>query len=166
MRPKVYVETSVISYLVARPNQRDVLVAANQSVTHEWWDRRRGSFELYISAVVLAEASRGDQEYAAARIDVARQLTVVETAQAALDVADALVQRAGLPATAYEDALHIAIAAETGMDYLLTWNCKHIANGFIIPRVDRVIRELATSRHTSVPRSNFWRSNDAERSYR
>jgi hypothetical protein len=142
MRPKVYVETSVISYLVARRNQRDLLVAANQELTHEWWDRRRDSFDLCISAVVLAEAARGDQIFAAARMVVARELTVVETSQAAMDLANALVERGGLPASAYEDALHIAVAATTGMDYLLTWNCKHIANAAMIPRVNRVIRSF------------------------
>jgi predicted nucleic acid-binding protein len=142
MRPKVYVETSVISYLVARRNQRDLLVASNQELTQEWWESRRGSFELCVSAVVLAEASRGDQAFAAARTAVARELTLVETPEAAMELAGALVQRAGLPPNAYEDALHIAVAATTGMDYLLTWNCKHIANGVIIPRVNAVIRSF------------------------
>ena len=142
MRPKVYIETSVISYLVARRNQRDLLVASNQELTHEWWETRRDQFELCVSAVVLAEVSRGNAEFAAARSAVSRELTLVETSQAAIDLADALVQRAALPENAYEDALHIAVAATTGMDYLLTWNCKHIANAFIIPRVNSVIRSF------------------------
>lgn len=142
MRPRVYVETSVISYLVARRNQRDLLVASNQELTHEWWESRRDSFELCVSAIVLAEASRGDQTFAAARIAVARELTVVETPAAAMELANALLQRAGLPQNAYEDALHIAVAAATGMDFLLTWNCKHIANAVIIPRVNSVIRSF------------------------
>jgi len=142
MAPKVYIETSVISYLVALRNQRNLLVAANQELTQEWWERRRQSFELYVSAVVLAEAARGNETFAAARTAVARELTLVETSPAALDLADALVASAGLPPSAYEDALHIAVAATTGMDYLLTWNCKHIANAVIIPRVNRVIRSF------------------------
>jgi predicted nucleic acid-binding protein len=142
MLPKVYVETSVISYLVARRNQRDLLVASNQELTQEWWETRRASFELCVSAVVLAEASRGDQTFAAARIAVARELTLVKTSQTAMELASALLGRAGLPQNAYEDALHIAVAAATGMDYLLTWNCKHIANAVIIPRVYGVIRSF------------------------
>lgn len=142
MAPKVYIETSVISYLVARRNQRDLLVAANQELTQEWWERRRTSFELYVSAVVLAEASRGNETFAAARTAVARELMLVETSQRAIDLGDALVASAGLPPNAYEDALHIAIAATTAMDYLLTWNCKHIANAVIIPRVNRVVRSF------------------------
>ena len=140
MLPKVYVETSVISYLVARRNQRDLLVASNQELTHEWWETRRNSFELCVSAVVLAEAGRGDVTFASARLAIARTLTLVETSESAMELASLLLQRAGLPSNAYEDALHIAIAATTGMDYLLTWNCKHIANGVIIPRVNEVIR--------------------------
>jgi len=142
MRPKVYVETSVISYLVARRNQRDLLVASNQELTQEWWENRRPDFELCVSAVVLAEASRGDQTFAAARTAVAHELTLVETSQTAMELAQALVERAGLPQSAYEDALHIAVAATSGMDYLLTWNCKHIANAAIIPRVNGVIRSF------------------------
>jgi len=138
--PKVYVETSVISYLVARRNQRDLLVAANQELTHEWWETRRRSFELYASAVVLAEAARGDQTFAAARLAIARELTLVEVSAPALALAQALLQSAGLPSKANEDALHIAVASTGGLDYLLTWNCKHIANAVIIPRVNEVVR--------------------------
>lgn len=140
MLPKVYIETSVISYLVARRNQRDLLVAANQELTREWWETRRHSFDLYASAVVLAEAARGDQTFAAARLAIARELALVEVSEAALTLAQALLQNAGLPRTANEDALHIAIASAGGLDYLLTWNCKHIANAAIIPRVNAVVR--------------------------
>jgi predicted nucleic acid-binding protein len=138
----VYVETSVISYLVARRNQRDLLVASNQELTLEWWETRRERFDLCVSAVVLAEASRGTPTVAAARIAVMRELTLVETSQAAMDLASALIEKAALPQNAYEDALHIAVAATTGMDYLLTWNCKHIANAVMIPRVNSVIRSF------------------------
>jgi predicted nucleic acid-binding protein len=136
----VYVETSVISYLVARRNQRDLLVAANQQLTLEWWENRRHDFELYASAVVIAEASRGNPEYAALRLEVLQQLHLIEVTDRTVRLADALLERAGLPEGANEDALHIATAAASGMDYLLTWNCKHIANAFIIPRINVVIR--------------------------
>jgi predicted nucleic acid-binding protein len=138
--PKVYIETSVISYLVARRNQCDLLVAANQELTQEWWETRRQSFELYASAVVLAEAARGDRTFAEARMAVARELALVEVSPAAIDLAQKLLQDAGLPGNASEDALHIAIASAGGLDYLLTWNCRHIANAVIIPRVNRVVR--------------------------
>jgi hypothetical protein len=138
--PKVYIETSVISYLVARRNQRDLLVAANQELTREWWETRRQNFDLYASAVVIAEAGRGDQTFAAARLAIAREFALVEVSGAAISLAQALLHAGGLPETANEDALHIAIASTGGMDYLLTWNCKHMANGSIIPRVNAVVR--------------------------
>lgn len=139
-KAKVYLETSVISYLVARRNQRDLIVAANQELTTEWWETRREKFELYVSAIVLAEVGRGNKEFAAARIAIASALMLAEISGTATALADALVSESGLPLTAYEDALHIAIAATAGIDYLLTWNCKHIANAVIISRVNRVIR--------------------------
>jgi predicted nucleic acid-binding protein len=142
MAPKVYVETSVISYLVARRNQRDLLVAANQELTREWWDTRRYKFDLYASVVVLAEAARGDQSMAAARLAIVRQLNLVEVTDTALVLAQELLKRAGIPQKANDDAIHIALAAASGLDYLLTWNCKHIANAVIIPRVNEVIRGL------------------------
>jgi predicted nucleic acid-binding protein len=140
MQPKVYIETSVISYLVARRNRRDLLVAANQELTQEWWESRRRSFDLYVSAVVLAEAARGDQAFAAARLAILRELDLVEITEGTMALAQALLQNAGLPQNANEDALHIAVAATSGLDYLLTWNCKHIANAVIIPRVNAVVR--------------------------
>ena len=140
MLPRVYIETSVISYLVARRNQRDLLVAANQEITREWWETRRRSFELYVSAVVLAEAARGDQTFAAARLAIARDLALVEASEASITLAEALLRSGGLPQTANEDALHIAIASTGGLDYLLTWNCRHIANASIIPRVNAIVR--------------------------
>jgi hypothetical protein len=87
MRPTVYVETSFISYLVARRNQRNLLVAANQELTREWWDTQRHRFDLYASAVVLAEAARGDQTFAAARLGVVQQLALVEVTETAVTLA-------------------------------------------------------------------------------
>jgi predicted nucleic acid-binding protein len=141
-KPKVYVETSVISYLVAPRNRRDLIVAANQELTNEWWATRREKFDLYVSAIVLAEVSRGNKELAAARVAVAGELALVAISDVATALANALVSGAGIPQPAYEDALHIAIAATGGLDYLLTWNCKHIANAVIIPYVNRVIRSF------------------------
>jgi len=120
----VYIETSVISYLVARPS-RNPRVASNQELTHKWWRVRRQEFELYVSAVVLGEAQRGDVDLAAARISVARELRLAQVTHEAVDLASALVRGAGVPRKANEDGLHIATAAVNGLDYLLTWNCTH-----------------------------------------
>jgi predicted nucleic acid-binding protein len=138
--PKVYLETSVVSYLVSRRNQRDLLVAANQELTDEWWEKRRTKFEVYVSAIVLAEAGRGDPTMASARLEVVRGLPLVQITPFTATLADALLKKTGLPRDANEDALHIAAAATAGLDYLLTWNCKHIANGVIVRRVNEIIR--------------------------
>jgi hypothetical protein len=127
MKPRVYVETSVISYLVARPS-RDLIIAAHQEVTREWWQNQRGAFELFCSDAVLSEAAMGDPEAASQRLEVLAQMQLVEIPPQALDLANALVVATALPAKAQVDALHIAIAAYEKMDFVLTWNFKHIAN--------------------------------------
>ena len=139
MLPSVYIETSVISYLVARPS-KNPRVASNQELTHRWWQTSRQNFELYASAVVLGEAQRGDAAVAAARVAIARELRLAQVTREALDLAAALVAGAGVPKKANEDALHIATAAANGLDYLLTWNCTHIANAVTIPRVNEICR--------------------------
>jgi hypothetical protein len=140
VRPTVYIETSVISYLVARPSLSSVRVAANQETTREWWQNRRERFDLYVSAVVVGEAQRGDPAVASARMDVVHGLRLAQVTPEALDLAEALIVGAGVPRKANEDALHIEIAATNGLDYLLTWNCTHIANAVTIPRVNSICR--------------------------
>jgi predicted nucleic acid-binding protein len=139
MRPTVYIETSVISYLVARPS-RNPRVASNQELTHKWWQTRRHNFELYASAVVLGEAERGDASVAVARVAIARELRLAQVTRETIALAAALIAGSGVPAKANEDALHIATAATNGLDYLLTWNCTHIANAVTIPRVNAICR--------------------------
>jgi predicted nucleic acid-binding protein len=139
VRPTVYIETSFISYLVAR-SSRDPRVASNQDLRHSWWQTRRANFELYVSAVVLGEAARGNAAMAAPRVAVARELRLAQVTREAVDLAAALVAGAGVPKKANEDALHIATAATNGLDYLLTWNCTHIANAVTIPRVNAICR--------------------------
>jgi len=140
MLPSVYVETSVISYLAARSSPTNLRVAANQETTREWWGSRREKFDLYVSAVVIGEAQRGDRDLAAARMAILQGLHLAQITPEALDLAGALIAGAGVPKKANEDALHIAIAAANGLDYLLTWNCTHIANAVTIPRVNSICR--------------------------
>src|SRR5262245_14920627 len=124
MPQRVYIETTFISYLTARPN-RDVVIAGHQQVTREWWDTQRGSYELCVSQLVLEESAAGDPEAAQERLAVLQAMTFLETATAALALAKELVRAGALPAKAADDALHIAIAATQGVPYLLTWNCRH-----------------------------------------
>jgi hypothetical protein len=101
---------------------------------------RRARFELYVSAVVIGEAQRGNPGLASARMEIVRGLRLAQVTPEALDLAAALIEGAGVPKKANEDALHIAIAAANGLDYLVTWNCTHIANAVTIPRVYSICR--------------------------
>jgi hypothetical protein len=137
MAERVYLETTVVSYLTARPN-RDVVIAGHQQVTHEWWNARRADYELCVAQLVLGEAGAGDAQAAQERLTVLRSMTVLETTAAALELAKALLQAQALPAKAADDALHIAVAAAHAIPYLLTWNCRHLANATMRPMIESV----------------------------
>ena len=139
-RPKVYVETSVVSYLTAW-RSRDIVIAGNQETTREWWDRR-GDFQLFISQFVVEEASAGAPEAASRRLDALTGLPLIDIGAEVEAIAGGLRPRASLPAKARLDALHIAVATLGGMDYLLTWNCTHIANPAFRPRIEAVLRSF------------------------
>lgn len=141
MKPRVYVETSVISYLSAR-RSRDIIVAAHQEVTADWWQFRRPLFDLFVSQSVLAEAAAGDPDAAGRRLEVLADLAVLEITQDAQELASTLLSSAVVPPRATEDALHIAIATVHGMDYLLTWNCRHIANVEIRKKLATALADL------------------------
>jgi predicted nucleic acid-binding protein len=140
MKPSVYLETTIPSYLTAWPS-RDLVRAAHQQITRDWWDKRRAEFELYISQVVLRECQAGDATAAAERLKVLQDLPLLEQTEEATRLAQALVDRVPLPERAAVDALHVAIAAVHGVDYLLTWNCTHIANATLRDPIESVCRE-------------------------
>lgn len=123
----IYLETSVVSYLANRPS-RDLIVAAHQAVTREWWERRRLDFTLFVSEPVLDEAGSGDADAAAQRLAVVDGIDVLRVTDAAIDLAERLLRSGAIPKEAAIDALHVALACVNGIHYLLTWNCKHIAN--------------------------------------
>jgi predicted nucleic acid-binding protein len=135
MKRKVYVETSVISYLTARPS-RTILGAAHQQITLAWWETRN-QYELLVSESVLRECGAGDPDAAQKRLAVLNDVPLLLITEQALSIAESLVERGIIPAKAAEDALHIAVATANGVDYLLTWNCRHIAN----PEIQRNIAE-------------------------
>jgi predicted nucleic acid-binding protein len=141
MKPKVYIETTIVSYLTARPS-RDAVVVARQQVTSAWWRTRRGKFQLFVSRAVLAEVRQGDAEAAARRIEAMRDIPWLEVTVEAVSLGERLIREGGLPAKATDDALHVALAAVHAMDYLLTWNCKHIDNAEMKPTM-RTICMLA-----------------------
>jgi predicted nucleic acid-binding protein len=127
MKPKVYLETTIISYLTAWRSPQ-LIVAAHQESTRDWWDDERHLFDLYISEAVVQEALLGDPSAAQKRLEVLRDLTELQITDEARRLAKELVEKTPIPRTARVDALHIATATVHGMDYLLTWNCRHIAN--------------------------------------
>lgn len=141
MAPKVYLETSVISYLTARP-ARDVVVLAHQQLTREWWTTQRQTFDLYTSEIVLAEAERGDAEAARARLEILSETRQLSANPAAEELVPVLLRETGLPAKALADMAHIALATVHGMQFLLTWNCRHIANATVLRTVARTCRRL------------------------
>jgi len=124
-RPTVCLETTLVSYLTAWPS-RDLVMAAHQQITHDWWNNRRSAFDLFISQPVLDEAGAGDPEAAGRRLQVLDTFPLLEVTLEAVRLARVLVVQTRMPPRASVDALHVAIAAVHGMDYLLTWNCKHI----------------------------------------
>ena len=126
-KPTVYLETSVVSYLTGRPNS-DLIVAAHQKATQDWWSDRSGDFELRVSEFVLGEAKGGHPEAAQRRLAVLVGIPILELLPQIETLAAALLASGAVPAKARLDALHIATAAVHGMGYLLTWNFRHIAN--------------------------------------
>lgn len=132
--PSVYLETTVISYLTGRPS-RNLRVVAHQEITVDWWTRRRIRFELYVSRLVIDEAAAGDAEAAARRLATLNGIPRLELTESASILAANLVTESAIPREAIEDALHVAVAAAHGMDYLLTWNCRHIANATMRNRI-------------------------------
>lgn len=139
MKPSVYVETTIPSYLTAWRSP-ELVMAANQEATRSWWETSRPRFELFVSAIVSQEASGGDPEAASRRIAVIAGLPDLDVSEEVEHLAARLLSGAALPQSAKTDALHIAVAAVHGMDYLLTWNCKHIANAAMRPRIEAICR--------------------------
>lgn len=139
MVPTVYIETSVVSYLTSRPS-RDLVTAAHQRLTLEWWSGIRPAFNVVVSELVLQEAALGDPESAHRRLAAISGLPVLVMTEAGRDLARSLLADAAIPETALADALHIAIAAENGASYLLTWNCRHIANARARHAIERTLR--------------------------
>ena len=140
MKSKVYLETTVISYFTAKPS-RDIITAAHQQITQEWWETRRKDFDLFISELVEQEASAGDEDAVQRRLIFLKGLPALQVDQAAIDLARFLVSENGLPEKAIGDAIHVAIATINAMDYLLTWNMRHLAKATIRNSITAICRE-------------------------
>ena len=137
----VYIETSIISYLRQKPSSQ-VVTAARQLLTHRWWDDERADYELVVSQYVIDEASAGDPTLAADRLLALDGIPLLPNAPEIPRIASEIISLGVLPPKAEVDALHIAAVAHHRVQYLLTWNCKHIANAKILSRIHSVLTDL------------------------
>lgn len=137
MNPKLYLETTIPSYLTARPI-RDPLMAGQLAATKKWWRLRQNDFEMFISNVVWNEAAKGDKLAAARRLEILASIPRLTNTPEIEALAEKIIRRHLLPPKAADDAIHIATATVYGMDFLLTWNCTHINNREIIPGVEQL----------------------------
>ena len=142
----VYIETSIVSYLTAKPSS-DLLAAAWQKTTLDWWDTPRNRFDLYTSDVSLEEAGKGDASAAAKRIEILSAIPILPITDAVVALSKVLVEKKALPVTALDDALHVALAAVHGIDYLLTWNFRHLDNAETKP----IVRAVCNANSYSTP---------------
>ena len=140
MKPSVYVETSIVSYLTARPS-RDLIIAAQQAMTREWWRDAPERFLLVASELVLTEAAEGDKDAAHSRLTVLGMVTCLDATEDAVALTQRLLDLGIFPGEAAADAAHVAIAATNKVDYLLTWNLHHIANAAVRFRIERACRK-------------------------
>ena len=139
VKAKVYLETTIVSYLMAAPT-KDIIQTAHQDITRRWWtDRDR--FDVFVSRAVVAEARRGDARAAIRRIRVLRGIPRLAGGRRAVKLAETLLRAGALPRKAEIDAVHVGIAAVNGIDYLLTWNLRHLANAVIRGKIEETVRE-------------------------
>ncbi len=141
MKQRLYIETSVVSYLAARPS-RDLLIAARQAATAELWSKLLSSaLTGYVSPLVHQEAQRGDQEQARKRLDALSSLAVLDIDQEAQTLAERILSAKAIPAEYPDDALHMAVAAVNGMDVLITWNFAHLNNPIARMRIRQIVED-------------------------
>lgn len=133
----VYLETTYISYLVAPPS-RDLIVAAHQQITNDWWTNQKMKYECYISEIVIDEASAGDKNEIKKRLAIIDKLMLLELTEEANELTKAILNSGVIPQKAVRDAAHIAVATVHEANYLLTWNCKHIANAHILKKIEKI----------------------------
>jgi hypothetical protein len=146
MKPKLYLESTIPSYIVARPS-RDVIVIGQQQCTRDWWDNRANDFEIFVSDIVVDEISTGEAAMAKRRVELIKPFTLLATNDKVIELAGAMIHGGPLPKKAARDATHIALSAVHGMHFLLTWNCTHIANAEMFGK----IREICEAHGLNCP---------------
>lgn len=141
MSETIYIETSILGYLTARSTD-NLILAANIKVTQDWWNTCRSLFTLYSSEIVQDESARGDTEIADQRLNLLQSLMFLDLTEEAVDLAQEFLKQSNLPPKASNDTLHMALATVYGLNYLLTWNCKHMANAQIQRKLSQISSEL------------------------
>ena len=147
MKKSIYLETTVVSYYTSKPS-RDIIVLAHQEITREWWHKSIKQFEIFISEVVIEEASMGDPEAAKRRLEELRDFPHLELNDKVEETAQMYMEKLEIPEKAFRDAAHLAVASVHNIDYLVTWNCKHLANGEIIRKLRDISKDLGI--HTPI----------------
>jgi predicted nucleic acid-binding protein len=151
MKAKLYLETTIPSYLVGRPS-RDLLVAAHREITRDWWESRRSEFDLYVSELLLQEVRAGDATLASQRLELLRDVPILASSSEIPELTEDLIAKGPIPRKAAGDAAHIAIATVYGCEYLLTWNCRHIANAELLGRYGALSKDMGTTRRACARR--------------
>lgn len=141
MTSSVYLETTIPSYLTAWRSP-ELVMAARQEITRDWWDNRRSAFDLFVSQLVIDEASAGDADAIVRRLAALRDIPLIEPQPGTDEIVETLIRELSLPQRSADDAVHIALAVVNGIDFLLTWNCTHIANAANRPIIESVCESL------------------------
>lgn len=147
MKNSIYLETSVVSYYTSRPS-RDIIILAHQEITREWWTNAIRIFDIFISEVVVEEISLGDLAIAQKRLDAIKNFPHLELNDKVEKVAGIYMQKLMIPEKSFRDAAHLAIASVHNIDYLVTWNCAHIANGDVIRKLLGINKSMGV--HTPI----------------
>ncbi len=137
----VYIETTIPSFLTAWPSN-NLVVAGKQEVTRQWWKKRKAKYHLYASQYVLDEASRGDEAAASKRMEALNEIDLLEVDEEVIRLVRVIMTTGLIPSKAETDAGHIAVSARHGIDFMITWNCTHIANAEILGRINYVVSEV------------------------
>lgn len=138
---KIYIETSIPSYITAKPSG-DLVATTRQYLAQKWWTNERDKNQLYVSGIVLLEAGRGDEGKAKQRIELLTEIPRLKISETCRSLAKEIILKSDLTQKASEDALHISIATIHQMDILLTWNCRHIANPIILKKIRKIVSEF------------------------
>lgn len=137
MKESLYLETTVVSYYTSKPS-RDIIVLAHQEITREWWYKAIKRFDCFISEVVVEEVSLGDRESAKRRLEELKNFPHLELNDKVEEMAQVYMERLEFPKKSFRDAVHLAVASVHNIDYLITWNCTHLANGEVIKKLMKI----------------------------